>query len=192
MKKCWIREGKENRMNTLEAIEKRRSYRGKYKSDLVPREDLMKIVRAGVYAPSGCNMQTPSFIIVDDFEVLQKLREVLPPHVGETAPAAICVLTQRVSAKGQRCFATQDYSAAIENMLLAAVELGYRSCWYEGQITDSKDISRGLAQILNVPEDYEMVCFLPIGIAEDSSNITLKKKAFTDRVWVNSYGNCDY
>lgn len=178
-------------MNVLEAIEKRRSYRGIYESTPVPREDLMKIVKAGVAAPSGCNMQTPSFVIVDDSDILQKLNELMPPHVGDTAPAAICVLSQRESAKGQRCFATQDYSAAIENMLLAIVELGYQSCWIEGQVTDYEEISRGMAQILNVPEDYEFVCFLPIGIGEGSLPV-LRKKAFTDRVWVNAYGNCDY
>lgn len=36
----------------------------------------------------------------------------------------------------EKYFAVQDYSAAIENMLLAIVELGYQSCWYEGHITD--------------------------------------------------------
>lgn len=39
-----------------------------------------------------------------------------------------------------KCFAVQDYSAAIENMLLAIVELGYQSCWYEGHITDEDKI----------------------------------------------------
>ncbi|MCR4998280.1 MAG: nitroreductase family protein [Lachnospiraceae bacterium] len=175
-------------MNVLEAIEKRRSYRGIYESTPVQREDLMKIVKAGVAAPSGCNMQTPSFIIVDDAEILRKLHELMPPHVGDTAPAAICVLSQRVSAKGQRCFATQDYSAAIENMLLAIVELGYQSCWLEGQVTDSEEINKAMARTLNVPDDYELVCLLPIGYGEGMPPV-LRKKAFTDRVWVNTYGN---
>ena len=48
----------------------------------------------------------------------------------------ICVLTKRINAYRDKCFAVQDYSAAIENMLLAIVDLGYQSCWYEGHITD--------------------------------------------------------
>ena len=118
-------------MNVLEAIEKRHSYRGMYKDIPVPRRDLIKIMEAGLAAPSGCNKQTTSLIAVDDPEVLKQLHSVIVPPIGETAPAAICVLTQRIKAYRDKCYAIQDYAAAIENMLLAAVELGYQSCWYE-------------------------------------------------------------
>ena len=43
-----------------------------------------------------------------------------------------------------------------------------------------------MAQILNVPEDYELVCFLPVGIAE-SNPIHPQKKTFEERAWFNSY-----
>ena len=119
-------------MNTIEAINNRHSYRGKYKSIPVPREDLTKIMQAGLAAPSGCNKQTTSLIAVDDPVVLEKLHRIINPPVGETAPAMICVLTQRINAYRDKCFAVQDYSAAIENMLLAIIEMGYQSCWYEG------------------------------------------------------------
>ena len=152
-------------MNVIEAIHYRHSYRGKYKDIPVPKEDLIKIMQAGLDAPSGCNKQTTSLIAVDNPNVLKQLHSVIEPPVGETAPAAICVLTQRVNAYRDKCFAVQDYSAAIQNMLLAIVELGYQSCWYEGHITDDDKICDKMAQILNVPEDYELVCFLPVGIA---------------------------
>ena len=42
-------------MNTIETITKRTSYRGKYKQEKVPREDLITILKAGLAAPSGCN-----------------------------------------------------------------------------------------------------------------------------------------
>lgn len=174
-------------MNVIEAITDRHSYRGKYKSTLVPREDLIKIMEAGLAAPSGCNKQTTSLIAVDDKETLEKLHGVIDPPVGETAPAMICVLTQRINAYRDRCFAVQDYSAAIENMLLAITELGYQSCWYEGHITDEDKIGCKMAQILNVPDDYELVCFLPVGIAETEPACP-KKKAFEERAWFNSFG----
>ena len=117
-------------MSIIDTINKRNSYRGKYKSNIVPREDLITIMKAGLNAPSGCNMQTTSLIAVDDKDVLNKLHKVINPPAGETAPAIICVLTQRVNAYRDKCFAVQDYSAAIENMLLVIVELGYQSCWY--------------------------------------------------------------
>ncbi len=175
-------------MNVLDAIINRHSYRGEYKSEPVPREDLITIMKAGLSAPSGCNKQTTSLIAVDDKETLNKLHEVIDPPVGETAPCIICVLTQKINAYRDRCFAVQDYSAAIENMLLAIVELGYQSCWYEGHITDDDKIGYKMAKILNVPDDYDLICFLPVGIAKTEPT-TPKKKAFEDRAWFNSFQN---
>jgi|GEM_PF-2879220 Nitroreductase len=59
-------------MNVFEAINSRRSYRGKFKDTPVPREDLVKIMEAGLAAPSGCNKQTTSLIAVDDPEMPMK------------------------------------------------------------------------------------------------------------------------
>ena len=177
-------------MTVTDAIFSRRSYKGKYRDIPVPREDLVRIMQAGLAAPSGCNKQTTSLIAVDDPEVLKKLHAVIDPPVGETAPAAICVLTQRICAYRDKCFAIQDYSAAIENMLLAITDLGYQSCWYEGHITDDDRIADKMAEILNVPDSHELVCFLPIGIAESEPTIP-HKKPFEERAWFNSFGHTE-
>lgn len=174
-------------MNVLEAIHARHSYRGKFLPNPVPREDLIQILEAGLAAPSGCNKQTTSLIAVDDPQVLAKIHSVIDPPVGETAPAAICVLTRRIIAYRDRCFATHDYSAAIENMLLAIVELGYQSCWYEGHVTDTDRIGDKIVRILGVPEEYELVCFMPVGIAADEVKAP-KKLPFEERAWFNSFG----
>ncbi len=173
-------------MNVMEIINRRHSYRGKYLSEPVSRNDLTRIMEAGIAAPSGCNKQTTGFIAVDDPEILKKINEVTDPPVCETAPAIIVVLTQRINAYRDRCFAVQDYSAAIENMLLAIVELGYQSCWYEGHITDEDRICDRIAEILSVPENYEVVCILPVGIAENEPTAP-KKKSFGERAWFNSF-----
>ena len=173
-------------MTVFEAIHARRSYRGAYQNAPVAREDLAEIMEAGLAAPSGCNKQTTSLIAVDDPALLDELRGVIDPPVGETAPAAICVLTQRVNAYRDKCFAVQDYAAAIENMLLAITALGYRSCWYEGHITDDDRICDKMARILGVPEDYELVCFLPVGRAAEELRPP-RKKPFEERAWFNSF-----
>lgn len=173
-------------MDTLQAILNRRSYRGKFKPDPIPRADLNVIMEAGLAAPSGCNKQTVSLIAVDDPKLLKQLRAVIQPPVGETAPAMICVLTQRIIAYRDRCFATQDYAAAIQNMLLAIVALGYQSCWYEGHITDEDRIGDQMARILGVPEGYELVCFLPVGVAEEEPKPP-RKKGFEERAWFNGF-----
>lgn len=177
-------------MKVIDAINKRHSYRGKYKSDKVSREKLELIMRAGLAAPSGCNKQTTSLICVDDESVLKQIHSVINPPIAESAPALICVLTQRINAYRDKCFAIQDYSAAIENMLLAIVELGYQSCWYEGHITDDDRICDKIAKILNVPEEYDLVCVLPVGIAENEPNAPLKKE-FDERAWFNTFKGKD-
>ena len=173
-------------MNTLEAIMTRHSYRGKYESTPVPREDLIKIMEAGLAAPSGCNKQTTSLIGVDDPEVLAKLHKVIHAGAGDTAPAMICVLTQRIIAYEDKCFAVQDYSAAIQNMLLAAVEVGYESCWYEGHVTGADRRGDQMAKILGVPEGYELICYLPIGVAAEEVREP-QKKGFSERAWFNGF-----
>ena len=173
-------------MSLMEIVKGRTSYRGEYERTIIPKSDLRKIMEAGLAAPSGCNKQTTSLIAVDDADLLDRLREVLKPKVAETAPAIICVLTQKIIAYRDRCFNVQDYSAAIQNMLLAAVELGYQSCWYEGYITDVDAIGRKMADVLGVPDDYELVCFLPIGVA--SQELTYReKKPFEERAWFNGF-----
>ena len=154
-------------MNTLDAIRARRSYRGRYLPTPVPREHLSAIMEAGLRAPSGCNKQTTSLIAVDDPEVLGQLHAVIDPPAAETAPAMICVLTRPVIAYRDRTFFVQDYAAAIQNMLLAITDLGYESCWYEGHITDGDRIGDKMARILGVPEEYQLVCFLPVGLAAE-------------------------
>ena len=188
-------------MNTfLELIHSRHSFRGEYQAVPVKREDLIKIMQAGIDAPSGCNKQTTSFIAIDDPHILKQLLNVIDPPIGQSAPAAICVLTQRIYAYRDKCFAIQDYSAAIENMLLAIIALGYQSCWYEGHITDEDQIGKKMAHILNVPDDYEfkvlqeeikancsLECFLPIGIPKEKKVIKIKKKSFDERAWFNGF-----
>ena len=179
-------ESRQMKVSLLDLISNRHSYRGVYKPDRVPREHLTAILQAGLDAPSGCNKQTTSLIAVDDPTILEKLHAVIDPPVGITAPALICVLTQRVNAYRDRCFATQDYSAAIENMLLAIKALGYESCWYEGHITDTDRIGDKLASILGVPAEYELVCILPVGIAEAAPAVP-PKKPFGERAWFNGF-----
>ena len=173
-------------MQVLEAILKRHSYRGTYKPDPIPREDLKIIMKAGLAAPSGNNKQTTSLIAVDDKEILDQLFSVIDPTVFERAPAMICVLTRKIKAYKDRCVNIQDYSAAMENMLLAICDLGYQTCWNEFRITDKDKIGSRLAKILGVSKEYELVCMLPIGKGETEPEIPEKMK-FEDRAWFNGF-----
>lgn len=175
-------------MNTMDVIKKRRSYRGAYIQEAVPREDLIQIMEAGLAAPSGSNKQTTSLIAVDDPEILRKLYEINNRSFEKAAPAMICVLSKEVISYKGMSFSTQDYSAAIENMLLAAVDLGYVSCWIEGSVTAEPERKGSqMAQILGVPDEYELVAFLPIGKGNDPYK-QIEKLPFEERAWFNKYG----
>ena len=171
----------------LKTIASRRSYRGTYQSTPIPREHLLAIVEAGCHAPSGCNKQTTAFIAVDDPAILKELHAVIDPPVAQTAPAMICVLAKKIIAYRDRTFYIQDYSAAIENALLTIHTLGYASCWIEGHITDTDRICDKMAAILDVPAEYELVAFLPVGIPEQEVNPP-KKKPLNQRAWLNGFG----
>ena len=174
-------------MNTIEAISGRFSYRGSYQNTSVPREHLKLILQAGLDAPSGCNKQTTSLVAVDDPQILAPFREIINNTPANTCPAMICVLTRKIIAYKDRTFYIQDYSAAIQNMLLAIHALGYASCWIEGNITDVDRIGDKMADILGVPEDYELVAVLPVGTpAEEAIRVT--KKSFAERAWFNGFG----
>ena len=172
--------------SAVNTIATRHSYRGAYLQEAVPEEDLITIARAGIDAPSGCNLQTTDVIVVNDPEVLAQVKAQIDPPIARTAPAMIVVLTRRINAYRDKCFAIQDYSAAIENMLLAIVELGYQSCWYEGHITDDDRICDKIAAVLNVPEEYDVVCALPVGKAVADFHAP-SKKPFSERVRFNRW-----
>lgn len=171
-------------MTTIEAIRERSSYRGNYLADSVSRDKLKLIMEAGLAAPSGCNRQTASIVAVDDGILLEQIRPLIR-RVGATAPALIFVLSEKIESYHGNCYSVQDYSAAIENMLLQITDLGYASCWVEGYMTDFKDgVGKQIAEILKLDPKYELVCCLPVGKpAEEIKHV--QKKAFEERAWFN-------
>ncbi|MDO4294267.1 MAG: nitroreductase family protein [Eubacteriales bacterium] len=118
-------------MNTLEAIYERRSIR-KYKADApIPEEDIRRLLTAAMMAPSACNRRPWEFVVVRSAEIKEKIMEVHPfTKMLQTAPAAI-VVCGRPDLQEGICegFWPQDCAAAVENILLAAKELGYGTCW---------------------------------------------------------------
>lgn len=173
-------------MELFDAIMHRRSYRGMYQQKPVCREQLRTIMEAALAAPSGCNKQTTSVIAVDDPALMKQLGEMLNSPNFASAPAAICILTEKKIAYRDRTYYIQDYSAAIQNALLAIEGLGLESCWVEGHITDADRIGRRMADLLGVPENMDLVCYLPVGYAAEEGG-RVKKLPFEERAWFNGY-----
>ena len=174
-------------MTVFEAMAERYSYRGAYKSTPVSRPDLQKIMEAGLAAPSGCNAQTAYLIGIDDPECLKKAVSLLGKSNLANISAGICVVTHVIPSYKEMYFNIQDYSAAIQNMLLAITGLGYASCWIEGEITTDKTRQKAFAQLLAIPDGYEVVAFLPVGVPASPGKRVIHKP-FEERAFFNGFG----
>ncbi|MCI8659153.1 MAG: nitroreductase [Eubacterium sp.] len=174
---------------TLDVIFSRSSYRGSYQGEEILRKDLVRILEAGIAAPSGCNRQTTSFIAVDDKRLVDEIKKIFPNPSCQTAPAFIVVLTQQIASVDGRSYHVQDYGAAMENMLLAIQSMGYHTCWYEGGV---RAHAKEIAALLGVPDELDLVCLLPVGIAAEKVIPAKNKKPFSERAWFNGYGASQY
>lgn len=116
--------------SVLDAIFSRRSIR-KFTDQPVDAETIRMLLEAGMAAPSAMNAQPWEFIVINEPEALSQLKANLP--FGKfNSPLCIVVcgnpsLTTHRTAGNM--FWVQDCSAAVENMLIAAVGLGLGSVW---------------------------------------------------------------
>ncbi len=116
-------------MKSLDAIYARRSIR-KYEDRPVEREKLVELVKAATAAPTATNRRPWHFIIVDDNEEMNGIRSVM--RFGKyNAPAAIVVCgdMKRALPSFARDFWVQDCSAALQNILLAALDYDLGTVW---------------------------------------------------------------
>ena len=114
-------------MDTL--IEKRRSIR-KYKAGkTITREQIDRLLRAAMLAPSACNSRPWEFIAITKREVLDEIARVHSfASMCKTASAAIVIVTTPQAGNAEGYF-PQDCGAATQNILLEAVSMGLGTCW---------------------------------------------------------------
>lgn len=177
-------------MDCLTAMEQRYSYRGAFRDEPVSREDLVRIVTAGLQAPSGKNLQTTGFVIVDDAAILRPIAALHPMAAMQTARAMIvCVIDTPSSAPvavNTGTYELEDCAAAVENMLLAITALGYASVWIQGGLR-APDRAAQLARLIGLPEMKMPLVLLPVGKpAEEGPR--QDKRLFGERAWFNRYG----
>ena len=173
-------------MDLFEAIAKRYSYRDEFTADPVRREDLVKIVLAGIRAPSAKNEQVVSFVIIDEPGQLREAAQILDRPVCYSAKAMIVCVVDPRPVLGDISFAAEDCAAAVENMLLAIAALGYASVWLDGVLRFENRAER-IAKLLGVPEGKNVRIVLPVGVPAKPG--TQKEKLpFEQRAWFNHWG----
>ncbi|MGD8454556.1 MAG: nitroreductase family protein [Phycisphaerae bacterium] len=176
-------------MDVFEAIGKRHSYRGPFQEQAVRREDLRRIVQAGLQAPSGKNAQTTRFVIVDEPELLRKIGALHASNVAvQQARAMIaCIVDQQpVAVYESHHFQIEDCAAAVENMLLAVTALGYATVWIDGWLRTGGRAEQ-IGQMLGLPAGKVIRVLLPIGVPAETGP-RKEKLPFEQRAWFNAYG----
>ena len=119
---------KEGSDPSVKEIFSRRSIR-KFTGEPVHAEQLEKLLRAAMNAPSACNEQPWEFVVIRDREIFREIRRFqrfsAPLNTADLA-IVVCGDTTRQRFDG---FWVQDCSAATENLLLEAEYLGLGAVW---------------------------------------------------------------
>ena len=115
--------------NVIESLIGRRSCRS-YRKDQIPDGILEEILKAGMYAPTAMNRQSPMMIVIQDSEEIAVLSKMNARIMGTQsdpfygAPTVVLVLADKSAAT-----CVEDGSLVLGNLMNAAHALGIGSCW---------------------------------------------------------------
>ena len=156
-------------MDLMDSIKGRRSIR-RYKLDPVPEQALRTVLEAVQWTPSWANTQCWELIIVTDPRIRSDLATTLPkgnPAIASMteAPLIIVLCGKKGTSgyyKGQVSTEKGDWlmfdtGLAMQNLCLAAHALGL------GTVVIGLMDHRKAAEILNVPQNVEVVAMTPLG-----------------------------
>ena len=180
--KCFWDSGEsENLMNpVIRNIFTRRSIR-KFDDRPIPRILLNMILQAGYYAPSGHNMQTWRFTVLENREKIEQLKEMTLLTAknnnvycyGFENPACI-ILISNDERNQDGC---QDASCAAENIFLAAHSYGIGSVWLNALMTlRKKEPVKGMLDEFGIPNNHVVWCMVALGYPVAEGALLAKKK----------------
>ena len=147
-------------------IFKRRSIR-KFLDKPVENEKLIRILKAGMQAPSAHNNQRWEFIVLTEQDKKDAVSKS-SPYAGmvKHAPISIVVLGKYNDDNLTQWF-EQDLSACTQNILLQIVNEGLGGCWM-GFYPDRVRVDI-LKQLFNLPDDIMPFCVISLGYSEDKN-----------------------
>lgn len=149
-------------------IFRRQSVR-RYIDKAVEEEKIDLLLRAAMAAPSAGNQQPWEFYVVTDPGTCMLLGQS-SPYAGPAAEAPLvivpCIRTTGLRFPG---ITDQDLSAATENILLEAVELGLGAVWMAIH-PDEARVAK-VREILDIADSLIPFCIIAIGYPGESRPI---------------------
>lgn len=151
-------------MEFSEVIEKRRSVRHFNTKLTVSDDDVRALLDVAVSAPTAGNIQPWRFFVIRSSDARQRLAAALHQKWATAAPVTIVVCVDprpcgaRYGDRGEMLYSIQDTAAAVQNLLLAAVDRGLASCWVgafdENAVRDAIGAVRPVTPIAVLPIGY--------------------------------------
>ena len=180
-------------MNFFELVNKRQSDRG-YIDKSVSSDDIKKIIECARVAPSACNSQPWTFVVVDDKDICEKIaKRVYDPLIGInkfalTAPVFIAIVAEKRNltsgiggiVKGVD-YTSIDIGIASEHICLAATELGLGTCmmgWFK---------EKHIKETLNIAKGKEIKLVISLGYVQNEKNRKKVRKNINEILKFNSY-----
>lgn len=156
-------------MNTMDAIYSRKSVRT-YTGEPITNEQLNTILKAANAAPVGMGQyEDVHLTVITNIELLGKIDAAGAAMFGKpdihplyNAPMLILVSAKLPSAEAMKNVTYSNAAIIVQNMALAAIELGVGVCHIWGAtmaILNSPDI----LSVLNLPEGFAPCCAVTLG-----------------------------
>ncbi len=155
--------------DVIEAMLTRRSCRN-FKSDMPDAALIREVLRAGSFAATGKNWQSPIVIAVTNRELRDKISRRNAEILGKSdfdpfygAPVILIVLADR-----SRPTYLYDGSLVMGNLMLAAHTLGLASCWIHRAREEFDSVEgKALLKSLGIEGDYEGIGHCALGYAAE-------------------------
>ncbi|WP_031548738.1 nitroreductase [Oribacterium sp. FC2011] len=165
---------------TLKVLETRRSCR-KFKPDMVEKEKLEAILKAGTYSATGMGKQSPIIIAVTNKELRDAIseenrkiggwKEDFDPFYG--APVILIVLADKSVPTY-----IYDGSLVMGNLMNAAESLGVANIWiHRAKQEFESDFGKQILAKLGIEGDYEGIGHCALGYAAGPANEAAPRKA---------------
>lgn len=164
-------------MDAVTNLITRRSIK-KYKSEMVPKEIIEKIIEAGTYAATGMNRQSPIIIAVTNKELRDRLSAMNAAVMGANmdpfynAPVVLIVLANKAMPTY-----LYDGSLVMGNLMNAAHAYGISSCWiHRAKEEFETEEGREILRSLGVEGDYEGIAHCILGYADCDEPVASPRK----------------